>query len=157
MKYSFILLIVLAISLLGCEKEPEVPFGEPSSKLEGINADWMLVAAQIIDENTINRDSISLTDYYLSGEAPLISFDSKTLEYTVNAQGKKNFFGTGGTWAFDDDEYPTKIILTDAELGTVEVMLTSTIREVDTRLRVNISRDCGGTNYATYFFEYVRK
>lgn len=157
MKYSFIVLITLAISVLGCKKEPEVPFGEPSSKIEGINAEWMLVAAQLIDENTINRDSISLTDYYLSGEAPMISFDSKTFEYAVTAHGKKNFFGIGGTWAFDDDEYPTKIILNDAELGTVEVMLTSTIREVDTRLRVNISRDCGGTNYATYFFEYVRK
>lgn len=152
-------LYIGAVMIFVTACRPEIPteLAPPGSKLDGINADWVMVAAQIVDENTLNGDSISITPYYADGLAPEIEFNSTTFEYNVTPNGKRNFFGTGGTWSFDDNEFPTMIMLTSNEGEPIELMLTATIRPQDQRLKVNYARECGATAYATYYFEYVRK
>ena len=154
---NLVLIIGLGASLIGCKPESTVPIGEPGSKLEGIDATWSIVAVQIVDNNTINGDSISLTNYYTDGEVPTIAFDSETKQYSVSDGGKRNFFGTSGTWEFDDPDYPTLINLTTDEGVQRTLTLTSTVRPQDPRLRVNFERQCDDKAYATYYFEYTRQ
>lgn len=152
----FLTVIGLLVALQACKPEIPTTLAEPGSKLDGINADWTMVAAQIVDENTLNGDSISITSYYVDDTPPEITFSS-TFEYTVTANGKRNFLGNGGTWAFDDEEFPTMIMLTTNDGEMIDLTLTTTIRPQDSRLRFNYARNCGATNYATYYYEYIRK
>lgn len=154
---KLILLSIAALTMVGCKPEPTASIGEPGSKVEGINATWTLVAAQIVDNNTINGDSISLTDYYTEEGSPEITFNSGDGSYTVVDAGKRNFFGGGGTWEFDNPDYPTIINLTTSEGAEHTLVLTSTIRPQDPRLRINYERACDDKAYATYYFEYIRK
>lgn len=154
--YSFYIATFM-ILITGCRPEIPTELAPPGSKLDGINAEWVMVAAQVVDENTLNGDSISITPYYTDAAAPEIEFNSSTFEYTVTPNGKRNFLGSNGTWAFDDSDFPTMIMLTTNEGEPIELMLTSTIRPQDQRLRFNYARECGATAYATYYFEYERK
>ena len=155
----YILLVLAVVTLLqGCRPEVPTDIAAPGSKLDGINADWVMVAVQIVDNNTLNGDSISITSYYVDDTPAEINFNSSSFEYTVTENGKRNFFGTSGTWAFDDEEFPTMIMLTTNTGDVLDLTLTTTIRPQDTRLRFNYERSCDNTTpYATYYFEYERK
>lgn len=152
---SFFAIVAMAAS---CKPTIDAEIGAPGSNLDGINAEWKMVAAQIVDNRSLNGDSISIMSYYKSADtAPEITFNSATFEYSVVDNGKRNFFSTNGTWAFDDEEYPTLITLTTAEGQEIVLNLTRTIRPQDTRLMVNYERNCDTEAYATYYFEYERK
>jgi len=155
--FSMALLTFFGAALVSCNNDDEAEIGEAGNKLEGINATWVLVEAEIQDDNDINKQTRSVFDYYGAGVPPEIAFNSNSFSFTTTANGKRNFFGSGGTWAFDDNDYPTMITLNDDLLGIIEVQMTATIRPQDSRLKLNYARDCGGDVYATYFFEYERK
>ena len=161
MKKNQLFLFLLALPLLGlfasCADD-DAEIGEAGSKLDGINATWVLDKVIQTDETAFVLSELDITHYYnADGTPPEIVFNSSDFTYTVTDQGKRNFFGASGNWAFDDNNTPTMVTLTESGGSDIELVLASTIRPVDQKLRVKFVKNCDGTPIITYLFEYVRK
>ncbi|MCB0737007.1 MAG: DUF5004 domain-containing protein [Bacteroidetes bacterium] len=155
MNRIYTLAFVVLISLTACQPD-ERTLAPAGSKLEGINATWVL--DKVISTDSTTEIKIDITSYYLQDNlVPELVMNSENLSYTFNAQGKKNYLGTSGTWKFDDDEAPTNIELVNENNETVLLNLHKTIRPVDQTLAVQLVRYCGETPRAVYSYFFKRK
>lgn len=144
-----------ALFILGCESE-ERQLEPAGSKLDGIHDEWVLDRA--VNFDSLNEVGVDLSTYYIqNGEAPELTMDSENLTYAFNARGKKSYFGSSGTWAFDDPDYPTSLTFTDENGNDHEVELIRTIRPVDQKLAIRIVRKCNDQVRATYNYFFIRK
>ena len=147
--------LLLVFALQGCKKKTQ-ELEEASSKLEGIQDVWVLNEVKQFDP--ANKDlTIDVTEVFTGAtpiELEIHSKDSAT--YTFN-QANPLFLGTKGTWRFDDNNFPTQIELT-GDAGIQTVKLLQTVRTVDPKLRIQLTRYCGGGTPSTiYQFSFVRK
>ena len=169
MKRLHIILVSFAISTVffGCKTEtPE--FGTPFSKIEGISDDWELVemyhsGIEIATNNSISN-TVQLPASYI-GDIPATLNFTKEFTYSGNANSSKMLFPTNGTWAFDDNDYPSKLYLTSGG-ETIELQLLAPIREVvDNYLHFLYIRPFGdckpngavSTGSVGYEYKFVRK
>lgn len=158
--------LVLAIALLsfsGCKKKIEGELGTPFDKLKGLNGTWELVKFTQTDLNNPIKEVRDLSEFYIQeGTTPLrIIFDAADFSYTVEVETGKNYFGEGGTWAFDDNDYPSYLIL-DSGTSVQELLLGRVVRESDNTLDVQLKRSCvdsdeNETETVIYGFEFTRK
>ena len=111
LKYFFILLMAAPL-FTACVEDDTPDIGEEGSKLDGINATWRLVEVNQQDDVSFTLETRNISDFLLAdGNAPQITFNSADKTYSVDAKGKLNFWGTEGSWTFDDDVAPTNITL----------------------------------------------
>jgi hypothetical protein len=156
MQKTILPLLVLALSFTACQKDEIPPIGEPESKLEGISDTWKLARVYQYDEKVANSDvkTYEITDIFITGPAPVITFDANSKTYTYDPGDSPNFLGASGTWQFDDDLYPTLIRATDAASGAEATWtLQGPTRPVDTELKIAVKRGC--VDDASYYYLLV--
>ncbi len=160
MKKLILLSAIAAFMLNACKKEIK-DLGAPSSKMEGIKANWVLSQAVQVDEKSLTRESSDITRYFVLGaKAPNISFTESN--YTVDTVGLSlNFFGgTTGKWAFDDPKYPSKITFTPDGGTAFSLPLNGPIRPTDhLKFTKLINHVCKGDTalIMSYNLEFIRK
>jgi hypothetical protein len=147
---SFLLVTVIG----GCKKKNRDLEG-PSSKLEGIQDVWVLDQVQQLDPS--NKDLIiDVTDAFKDSTPIELDVNSSDFSYAFN-RSNPLFLGTSGTWKFDDNQFPTQIEMS-GDAGVETVKLLQTIRTVDPKLRIQLTRYCGGGTTSTiYQFSFTRK
>jgi hypothetical protein len=153
----------VAIGLLAtsCRKEYK-EIGDNPSKVDGITASWVLTGCSIIDKAATVEETMDVTSFFTqNGKLPNVHFvmENGTGTYSSDSSNVAyNFFGgTGGTWTFDNADYPTKVILTPAgSAEPVVLMLAATIRPTDTYLKLDKSVLCGGVEKSVYRISFTR-
>lgn len=159
MKYSSILYLLFAgllIIFAGC-KEDIYEFGEPFSKIEGINGSFVLSKVLQVDERTTALDNtFDISEFFIGSEPAKLSFNGSDFSYSLSPGTAPNFLGdTLGSWKFDDNEFPTEITLGTTDAVTLK--LNRTIREIDNTLEFNVTRFCGGTPGVSYQYVFTRE
>lgn len=155
--YIRFLLILIPGLLFGSCEEQTYEFGEPFSKLQGINGTFVLSAVSQIDERTTALDnSLDISDFFIGVTPAVISFNSTDFTYTLNSGTSPNFLGeNSGSWRFDDNEFPTEIQLGSG--NPTSLLLNRTIREIDNTLEFQVSRFCSGTAGVSYRYIFTRQ
>ena len=140
---SFILSTAACVLLIACKPDLKGELGTPSDKVEGINGTWEIATFSQQDPNNPIREERDLSEFYvIPGETPTqLTFDKTNRTYTVQAGAGKNFFGDGGSWGFDNDEYPTYLMLY-TPTDTIQTLLGSVVRPTDTQLRIQLENAC---------------
>lgn len=156
-KTAFILVLSLCVGFVGCKEDRPV-LDPAGSKIEGINANWEMVGATVIDIASIQQKSLDVSSAFIGSKAMRIDFDSTDFSYTVDKGFAPNYFGTSGTWAFDNNETPTSITLTTSDNREILLTLSRTIRPVDANLVFKMNRYIDGKEdpYIAYEFTFAR-
>jgi hypothetical protein len=162
MKKQLIITIVLSTMIFtSCRKEYK-EIGELPSKVEGITASWILTGCDVVDKGGIIEETLNITPFFQSkSKMPNISFsiESGVGAYTCDTSNVafQFFGGTGGKWRFDNDQFPTKVILTpNGSVEDIVLPLVSTIRPTDTYLKLDKSVYCGGAEKSVYRLTFIR-
>ncbi len=153
---SIILALFLAVlvGLAGCKKEEYVLEDAPS-KLEGINDTFVLTRVMQVDQKTLNLDnSLDISSYFIGDTPASITFDAAASTFTLDPGTTIDYLGASGSWAFDDNEFPSKITLMDGT-DMVEVQLIQTIRPQDD-LQFQLDRYCSGALSVSYQYYFTR-
>lgn len=165
-RYAILASVFAALLLTGCKPESSGELGEPFDKVAGISGTWQLNRFVQKDLNNPIKEERDLSQFYIREDiTPLqITFNAADRGYAVAIETGKNYFGEEGTWRFDNDTYPTYIILTtlvDMEEVDLDFKLGSMIRIFDQSLLIELERGCDlGTADAQptviYRFEFTR-
>lgn len=153
----------VAVSLLStsCRKEYK-EIGEEPSKIEGITAHWVLSSCNIIDKAATVEETMDVTSFFTSkGNLPNVTFhmEGGAGTYTSDTSGVALLFfgGANGTWSFDNNDYPTKVLITPAgSTQPISYPLAATIRPTDTYLKLDKSVSCGGAEKLVYRLSFIR-
>jgi len=157
-----ILYIVFVLGLGSCKPEIKGELGEPFSKVDGINGSWQLTTFSQRDENNPIKEVRDLSEYYIidGQESTKLTFNSSDFTYSVEPGPGRNFFGTEGTWRFDNNEAPAYVFL-EMPTDTLQLTLGSMPRSIDTQLNLELPRYCVDANSnavptVTYIFNIQR-
>ena len=159
MKFLKIILsaLILAATISSC-KEDRPTLQPPGSKLEGINATFELYEVSQVDELTLSfNKERDVTAAFLGTNPGTITFDSENFTYSVEANDSPNYLGTEGTWAFDDNEFPTMITLNTSDGRTLELPMLATIRPQDQHLKFMLTKSCNGETNLSYKYNFKRQ
>lgn len=144
MKKIFIITAALftAIAWQGCQ-EDDLEIGDPASSIEGLTkSPWRLTDAYLVDEGSPSRDEKSVAQFFTATQNRLQLFFNDDGTFNVLPGEGLNPFPLAGTWAFDLNEAPSKILLTSDGV-TTEAPLGAPVRPVDRELQINfIKRYC---------------
>ena len=110
MKKIFILATGIALAFTACKPDTNGELGSPANKLEGMAGTWEITSFKQQDPNNPIREERDLSEFYImDGQVPYrVTFNSDSMTYSVAAGPGKNYFGSGGRWAFDNAEYPIR-------------------------------------------------
>ena len=159
MLVNFIFLVAVLFLTKGCIDDIK-PIGEPFDKLEAINGTWKLIEVIQIDEIDDDEASkrLDVSSILIGTDPAEFSIDSGSKSYTIETGTSRLVIASSGSWSFDDDEFPSEIILNNMEV----LKMQSSIRPFDTELRVLYTRpkgDCLDVNFADLegyiSYEYV--
>ncbi len=159
---SLMLLLLSASIIGGCREKIEGDLGSPYDNVKGMEGTWELTRFSQIDLNNPVLEERDLSEFFLvEGVTPLrLTFNGSDNSYSVQITEGKNYFGDGGTWSFDDPQYPSYLLLNDG-LKEIEFELGRVVREFDTSLELDLRRGCGSdgtlTETVIYHFEFLRK
>lgn len=158
MKYfniKTLLFAVLALTVMSCEEElPEL--GEPSSKVLGIQDNWVLTSVTQMDLLTpFSENELDVSDIFIGDTPATMTFDGSnyTINYGTTVEG---LLGTGGGYAFDDNDFPSLITLNSNGTDYV-VNLNRTVREIDPTLEFELRKSCGGVEAIAYKYVFARQ
>jgi Domain of unknown function (DUF5004) len=161
-KYIILVLVASAMILNACKKEYE-EIGTPSSKIEGVTADWVVTKFVVTDKAGVIEEKLDMTDYFFGAtKVPniLFSINGTDTVYTCDTTGLtfNVFKTTSGRWRFDNNLVPTKIVLIPNDApANIDLTLRGPIRETDTYLKVSIETLCGTKVQFTYDMDFSRR
>lgn len=165
MKTKFnILTIALccALSAISCKRDKK-ELGDKPSQTNGISGTWVLSRVDQIDVNVevAFRESdtlLSVTEAILTGNPMEITFDKSSSNFTTKAGDGIEFFGgTLGSWAFDNANYPSKVILNASQPNEATYNLVKPVRPQDSYLVLKYNKMCGNQRTVSYHLWYSRK
>ena len=146
-----------------CKPDLKGELGTAADKVAGMSGTWKVSRFSQVDLNNPIQEERDLSEFYIvPGEEVLtIQFNKNDRSYVVTPGAGRNYFGTSGTWAFDNDAAPSTLILTSAE-ETLELPLGTMVREFDNAFEIEIPRFCEdatGNRQATviYKFQFTRQ
>lgn len=162
---SALLLLCLGLCLSACQPDDIPPIGEPLSQVRGINGKWRLTNVVQVDElKTGSGNRLDVSDVLLGAQPAVIEFNSNDFKFEVTPGSSKIYFPISGTWAFDDNDFPTVINLT-VHNAAYPLQMFSPVREfVDNTMRVKYIRPfCPGvsvdgkTGAVSYIYTFERQ
>lgn len=154
-KKILIVLAIVSLSINACKKEYE-DIGLPASKIEGVTSKWVLSVFSVNDKAGIIEESMDMTDYYANtSNMPNITFNITGTDTTFScdtAGVTLNLFNAvNGRWRFDDNEFPTKIMLLNDDKSLITSFnLLAPIRSFDNALKISSATYCGEKAVFTY-------
>lgn len=128
--------------LQGC-RDDDREIGDPWSHIEGITGTaWILTDVDLIDEGNPSRPRRSISKFFTEGENVMtLNFTTDGHFVSVPGDGGQ-IFPLDGTWAFDLNEAPRRVIFTD-DNGTITANLGAPVRIIDPELKlVVVKRSC---------------
>ena len=154
--WSFFIATCMTGVWTGCKPETNGEIGEPFDKVRGMIGTWELTAFTQKDMNSPVKELRDLSAFFIDGMVtPLqLTFDENR-NYTVALELGKNYFGEGGSWGFDDEQYPTYLELYTPS-DTIAYNLGGMVREFDQQMKIEYRRSCGSTATNIYTFEFIR-
>jgi hypothetical protein len=163
MKKIIFSIATFVLFLASCKPELKGELGDPADKIAGMEGTWQLSSFIQQDPNNPIKEERDLSDFYIvPGETPYqLTFTGSDRTYAVVEGPGKNFFGTGGTWGFDNDQYPTYLFLYNTA-DTLQLLLGSVVRETDSNLGIELEKNCldaatgESTPLAIYKFNFTR-
>ena len=163
MKKILIAISGLALLVHSCKPDLKGELGDPSDKIAGMEGTWEISSFKQQDPNNPIKEERDLSDFYLVvGETPYrLTFQKEGRIYTVEPGPGKNFFGNGGTWGFDNEQFPTYLFLYNTT-DTLQLLLGSVVRETDNTLGIDLEKNCydaatgESTPLAIYKFNFNR-
>jgi len=157
MKRSYIffnlLIAILATGLTACQEDYVL---DPApSKLDGIDGTFTVSQVMQLDPNTFGEfNSLDITDVFVGDTPAQITFDSESGSFTYETGTTIDFIGASGSWAFDNNDYPTKITMIEG-VNTFDLGLVNSIRPQD-ELVFQLDRVCGGAVTTSYQYMFSR-
>ncbi len=151
----FMFLTVLAVA---CRPEEPKEIGPRYSTSEGVSGNWLINEVVVVDESSPIKLERDITVFY-SATAPNfginLNVDART--YTVNdGAAVRHFFGDGGSFGFDDDEFPT-LIYFYTQGDTVEMAFNRATRSTDPFLDLSFERSACEKVYVSYQYLFTRQ
>jgi hypothetical protein len=154
--------IAIALMIASCKPEIKGELGEPYDKVAAMEGLWELAAFQQRDENNPIKEVRDMSEFYIiPGEVSTqFNFRSDDMTYTVEPGPGRNFFGTEGTWRFDNDDAPSYLILENVN-DTMQIQLGSSPRDYTQSMSLELPRYCvdnegNRTPTVTYIFTINR-
>lgn len=149
-------IFVLAATIIGCKKET-YEIGAPFSKLEGINGKWVISQVKQFDytKRPVFDIQVDVSGLIIGNQPFAVTFNSTDLTYFVEAGPASNLLGTGGSWAFNNVDYPTAIEFTRNDGTTTSVQLKQTVRIVDSELIFEIPKECSSVENPEFGYLYI--
>ncbi len=149
----------LILVLASCKPDLKGTLGEPSDKIAGMDGSWELATFIQQDPNNPIKEERDLSEFYVvPGETPYqLNFSKTDRTYSVAPGPGRNYFGMGGTWAFDNENYPTFLYLYNVS-DTLELKLGSVIRPTDNRLSIELENQCHsatGESTTTAIYRFI--
>lgn len=143
--FRLILFLAVAALLPACQKDNIPPLGTPYSQVQGINDNWKLTGIIQVDELTGGTfRQLDVSGLLLGSNPATANFNASDRTFSASANDSRIYLPASGTWAFDDDTYPTRLILTDGGGNVSELPLQRPVRErVDQNLVVKFTRPIG--------------
>lgn len=153
-----IISMMCLMALIGaCKPDAPKAIGARYSTVSGTDGDWSIGKVELVDESSPLKLKRDITDYF-STVAPNfnINFDVEARSFEVSEPGTGlNFFGVAGALNFDDDEFPTKMLLISGN-DTVTLNFVRQTRAIDPTMVVNYTRSACDKVYANYQFTFLR-
>ena len=159
-----VLICCLLLGLYACEDSKDnKEIGAPLSQLEGINDNWQLESIKQIDE-LAGDNEIDVTDILLGTTPAVITFNSTDFTFSTDKGTSKIYFPESGNWTFDNNEFPTQILVPVGGENLILDMITPVRPEVDRILEFKYVRpfgDCqsfeGERGAVAYQYRFVRQ
>jgi hypothetical protein len=162
MTRNLIILVLTTFVLLSCTKEETPTLDPPFDKVQGLDGTWEVSSAAIIDEQSVLKDEIDLSDFYTADPSSLmrLTFNSVDFSYSVEEGEGINYFGSGGNWEYDDPNFPAYIYLytqADSVADTIVLQMGTTVNEFINNLDLKFPRECNSTVVSAYRFSFQRQ
>lgn len=157
MKNIFLISIVM-LGLAACQPEPYKEIGPAYDLTTGVNGQWHVSKVEVTDLTLPVPESRDISDFYANGSPLEIDFDAEGGTYTVvDPQVSGNVFGAGGTFAYNDPEFPTKLTLRTTNQDTIVLSLGNMVRKVDPTMALKLVKSACGQDYISYNFTFNRR
>ena len=148
-------LIILSVVFIvfGCKKpydyskEVAEPISSPEKIAAALNGSWKMNTAIQIDEKSLVKESMNIADFLTaeSGQVPNISFNTVDSTFTVD------------TASFDDNRYPSKIILKDLNgIIASEVSIGKNLLSPTPQLNFVNAVNCGAEKAMSYSISFLK-
>ncbi len=150
-----VVLAILSLTINACKKEYE-DIGLPASKIEGVTSKWVLSTFKVTDKGGIIDEQMDMTDYYANtSNMPNITFTITGTDTTFSCDTTgvilNLFNAVNGRWRFDDNNFPTKILLLSDDKSLLnEMNLLAPIRPFDNTLKLSQGTMCADKTVFTY-------
>lgn len=156
---KLLLINALAIALLGCRPERRGELGPDPDLAYGIVGRWRAAELSITDFKSPLGDELNVSEDFATLGDPLEITFNRDNTYEVNNPGKvPTKFGTSGTWAFDNPEFPSKMGILNNNGETDTVYLRSMARDYDPVWKIQIRRvNCEDELYVGYNLTLIRQ
>lgn len=157
-----ILASALMFGFQGCKPEKK-ELGPKVSQLDGINGNWVLVKTDQIDVNvqlafTESDTLLDVSEVLLNTTPMEISFDKNLSTYNVTNGSASDMFNLKtGSWKFDNNDYPSMVVLNDGTVDQMNVSLIRPVRPQDRYLILKINKFRGGKRTVCYHLWFERK
>lgn len=147
----------MALALVACRPEPYEEIGEAYSVIKGIEGTWSLDQVEVEDRSFPQWETREFTDFYLDNPVE-ITFDANDNSYAIAASSLDGlpFTSLNGSYAFDDEEYPSNLYLISQAGDTNMVELGNMVREVDPLLLFQAMKTKCDAVYARYIYTFNR-
>jgi len=149
-----------------CQPELSGPIGEPFNKLEEIQGDWKLV--KVVQHDPISEKlNLKLYQMDISERLPDL-FQNITAKFSLSENGEATNFefnigdapfyvDTVGTWKFDDNQFPTKVLLTHPDSLTITSSLDlGSVPQPGMPIKLKFNRIHNDEIILTYIYEFVK-
>lgn len=162
MRIISIIALAASLAIAGCKPDLKGELGSPSNKMEGMSGTWELSKFSQKDLNNPIQEERDLSDFYVNGtDTPYrLTFNLSDMTYTVVPGPGRNYFGSTGTWGFDNPDFPSLLNLYSAT-DTLQFDLGSMVRPFDNALNLELPRPCtdedgNTTKTVIYQFQFNR-
>lgn len=160
-------LMLIGLLVFGCKKpyddskEVASPITSPEKIAEALNGTWKMTTALQIDEKSLVRESMDISDFLTAenGQVPNINFNTIDSTFSVDTTNLvlNLFVLSNGKWSFDDNRYPSKIILKDLNgIMASEVIIGKNLLSPNPQLNFASSFSCGAEKAMSYNVSFVK-
>ncbi len=156
MKNSLVIPLII-LGAMACRSDAYKEIGPQYDLTTGVDGDWKISKVMIEDLTLPVPEGRDISDFFLNDPIRL-QFDAGAGTYQVaNPESLGNPFGKGGTFAFDDPEFPTAMTLYTIDQDTVNLILENMVREIDSRMGVKLVKNACDADYASYTYTFNRQ
>ncbi len=153
-----IAIAALAVGLASCQPDPYKSIGERQNLITGINGTWEISDVKIIDLTLPVPEERDISDFFVAMNSRItVTFDAENNSYTVkDSQLAANPFGSGGSYSFNQPDFPDQLTFTDATMGDLNFKLLNMVRKTDNEFGLQLTRSHCGENYVSYKYTFKR-